>query len=243
MKSGLCTLYRHSMKTLFPEVIKTSKHMRVMDSAKKFEDAWNNPNNTQVTLRDVDINDMIQKYYETDKPLVYTKTMLWDMEAKKAWDPATYVPDIIKEKHAWGRKKTGENTEEFVRSILQRQWMHPDVFKTCFEEVYLDHQKQIAYFIGASEVLDSQNKKIYTNNDQPLFYVEHSVKGSSENKPVNSWRIVHITEKYDLKIIERSKNFDYTDHLPKFVEIHIEYDLGIQIKHRNVLNEKNKVRI
>ena len=69
-----------------------------------FEQAWNNPEYTQITLDDVNINETIIKHYNTPIPIYFTRHMLWDMETKKAWDPKTYIPYVVKEGNAWGKE-------------------------------------------------------------------------------------------------------------------------------------------
>src|SRR5438552_1204875 len=142
-----------------------------MDAEEEFELAWNNPKYTQIMINDVNINEVLEKYYDLDKPLAFTRKMLWDMECKKAWDPKTYVPNIMTEKKAWGRKTLPDGNEEFVRAILpKRQWDNPNVAKECFEKVYLNHKKQIATFRGTRTLIDPSGKEIHTDNDEPLYY-------------------------------------------------------------------------
>lgn len=62
--------------------------MANMDYAEEvFEQAWNNPEYTQMKLDDVNINETLSRYYETPTPVNFTRQMLWDIESKKAWDP------------------------------------------------------------------------------------------------------------------------------------------------------------
>ena len=86
----------------------------------EFERAWNNPAHTRIESESVDVNAMLHDYYSTSEALNITKQMLWDAEVKKAWDPGTYIPGVVSEGEAWGRKSL-ENGEEFlVRASRQR---------------------------------------------------------------------------------------------------------------------------
>lgn len=213
-------------------VLYSSTAMANMNDAEEvFEQAWNNPEYTQIKLDDVDINETLSKYYETPIPVNFTRQMLWDMEAKKAWDPRAYIPYVVRDGKSWGRKILANGDEAFVRSSKQKQWLNGTVYEEVFEEVYLNHKDQRATFLGTQNLKDSSGKCLYLKNQQPLFHVQHSVEGE-ENSPVNVWRIVHFTEGKDQKLIEHFNNLKDPTALPGFVEIYIEKDLQIPLTHK-----------
>lgn len=196
-----------------------------------FTKAWNNPEYTQIKLEDVDINETLHTYYQTAVPVNFTRQMLWDMETKKAWDPKSYIPYVVKEGKSWGRKQLENGDEVLVRSSQQKQWLNSEVYEEVFEEVYLNHKDQKATFLGTQSVEDCTGKTIYLENQQPLFHVQHSVEGE-DNKPLNVWKIVHLTKGKDQKLIEHFNKFKDPTKLPGFVEIYIQKDLKIPLSHK-----------
>jgi hypothetical protein len=66
---------------------------------------------------------------------------------------------------------------------------------------------------------------------QPLFHVEHAAAGS-EDRPLNAWRIVVLTDEHDLRFTEPFKAMVKAGWLPGFLEIFIERDLGIALARR-----------
>jgi len=63
---------------------------------------------------------------------------------------------------------------------------------------------------------------------QPLFHVEHSV-GGDESRPLNRWRIVHLTDKVENRLVERFTLMANDVWLPEFIEIYIRSDLNIKL--------------
>lgn len=197
----------------------------------EFEKAWNNANYTQIKLDDININKVLDEHYETLIPVNFTRQMLWDMETKKAWDPKTYIPYVVRDGQSWGRELLENGDEVLVRSSQQKQWLNGEVYEEVFEEVYLNHKDQIATFIGTQNLRDSFGESLHLENQQPLFYIQHSV-GGEESNPLNVWRIVHLTEGKDLQLIEHFKKLKDPTKLPGFVEIYIENDLQIPLSHK-----------
>jgi len=59
-------------------------------SAKKeFERCWHQPNATRFELPRVDVNEILRKRYVLDPRVKLTRSMIWDMQCKKALDPVT----------------------------------------------------------------------------------------------------------------------------------------------------------
>ncbi|MFA6915504.1 MAG: hypothetical protein WC222_03845 [Parachlamydiales bacterium] len=197
----------------------------------EFEQAWNNPANTQIKLGDVDINDVLAKYYETPIPVNFTREMLWDMGAKKAWDPKIYIPYAVRAGKSWGKKILENGDEVFFRSSEQNKWLNKELYDEIFEEVYLNHKDQIATFLGRQDLVDESGKTIHTENHQPLFHVQQSVEGEESN-PINVWRIVHLTDGKDLKLIQLFKKLENPTALPGYAEIYIKKDLKVPLLHK-----------
>ena len=61
-------------------------------AAKEFENAWENTRNTRFELPAPDVNKVVSERYEVGKPVHLTRSMVWDMELKKAWNPAKVHP-------------------------------------------------------------------------------------------------------------------------------------------------------
>jgi hypothetical protein len=195
------------------------------EARKAFEECWNNPAYTQIELDDVDVNRTLS-HYTTEEPVHFTREMLWDMEVKKAWDPGRYIPYVVHEGSAesWGRQCPSVDEEMYIRSSAQKQWLHPEVYETVYEEVYLNHRDQVVTFLGTKTLQDRPE----LTPGQPLFHVQHSV-GGEEDRPLNKWRIVHLTETKDERLIQYFKRFNNPAMLPGFIKIYIEQDLHIPL--------------
>ena len=199
----------------------------IMDAEREFEKCWRNPIYTQIELDDVDINQTLM-HYTMNKPIQFTRKMLWDMEVKKAWDPGKYIPYVVRAGTAqsWGKQSCNTDGFIFVRSSQQKQWLNPDVYEDVFEEVYLDHEKQVVTFLGVT-CLPERSEQLMPK--QPLFHVQHAV-GGDDMHPLNKWRIVHLTDEKSSALIKHYKKFNDPTTLPGFVEMYIKNDLGVVIE-------------
>ncbi len=201
-----------------------------IEAQSAFEECWQNPAYTQIELDDVDVNQTLF-YYITDKPVRFDQEMLWDMERKKAWNPGRYIPYVVLEgsAEAWQKhdcSSTGDTL--FVRSSKQKQWLNPDSYETVYEEVYVNNQEKLITFIG-TKALQGGSGELAPR--QPLFHVQHGVAGSKD-RPLNTWRIVHLTETRDERLIELFKAFNDPTVLPGFIKVYIEKDLGVSLRHK-----------
>ena len=199
-----------------------------------FERAWADPDNTRIELDPVDINGTLARYYRTNKPLRFTRTMLWDMEVKKAFRPDLYIPSVVKKGSSsyWNRQASTGGAESFVRCSRQRLWLVPSEHGLVLERVFLNPGRQRVTFIGTAELPGRDGNPIRSGEGQPLFHVEHSVDGS-ESRPLNLWRIVFLTDGPRQQLIERftlAKNV----WLREFVEIYIRRDLKIALNRREL---------
>src|SRR5262249_49807473 len=156
-----------------------------------FERAWSEPRHTQVTLPPVDVNRVLEEQYAPARELTVTRAMLWDLEARKARDPARYIPSVAQEGRQWAREVVGD--EERLRGASrQRLWPTGEVARVL-ERAYLHHGQQRVVFLGAPELLDEDGRLLRGDRRQPLFHVEHAV-GGAEARPLSLWRAVHLTE-------------------------------------------------
>ena len=208
-----------------------SKH----DHEGEFERAWCDPSNTQIELPPIDVSRVLAEHYRTSEPLTFTRTMLWDTEVRKAWRPDRYIPSIVLEGSAiaWGRLSAADGTEAFVRSSQQRHWLEPAEYGLVLEQVCLNPTQQKVSFIGVAELLDGDGNMLRAGEGQPLFHVEHSVRGD-ESRPLNRWRIVHLTDRPENKLVERFTLMTNEVWLPEFIEIYIRNDLNIKLTRRDI---------
>jgi len=206
----------------------------LLDHEAEFQRTWADRNNTRLELPPVDVNQVLAEHYHTSEPLTFTRTMLWDMEERKAWRPDRYIPSVIREgsAQAWGPRSAVEGTESFVRSSQQRLWLEPEEYGLVLEQVHLNPTQQKVTFIGATELPDRDRKLLLAGGRQPLFHVEHSV-GGDESRPLNRWRIVHLTDSPDHRLAERFTLMAKDVWLPEFIEIYIRSDLNIKLTRRD----------
>ena len=206
-----------------------------LDHEGEFQGAWDDPSNTRFEMPPVDVNRVLAEHYRTNEPLTFTRTMLWDMEVRKAWGPDRYIPSVVWEgsAHAWGRRSVADGIESFVRSSQQRLWLEPAEYGLVLEPVCLNHTQQKVTFIGAGELPDRDGNIIRAGVQQPLFHVEHSVSGD-ESRPLNTWRIVHLTDRPEPRLVERFTLMANDVWLPEFIEIYIRSDLNIRLTRHDV---------
>ena len=201
----------------------------------EFQRAWADSSNTQFELPPVDVNRVLAEYYRTSEPLTFTRTMLWDMEVRKAWRPDRYIPSVVSEgsAHTWGQRSAADGTESFVRSSQQRLWLEPAEYGLVLEPVCLNPTQQKVTFIGAAELADCDGNILRAGGRQPLFHVEHSV-GGDESQPLNRWRIVHLTERPENRLVELFTLMGNDVWLPEFIEIYIQSELNIKLARSDI---------
>src|ERR1700761_7360708 len=107
------------------------------DGLHEFEAAWGNPNCTRFELSPGGVNKGLRTKYAVEPALHFTRTMLWDMELKKSWDPLSFIPYVVSEGRSWGRTSTAEGQEHFLRSSTQLAWTGEERGKVL-EEVFID---------------------------------------------------------------------------------------------------------
>ena len=120
-----------------------------------------------------------------------------------------------------------------MRSSQQRLWLEPAEYGLVLEQVCLNPTQQRVTFIGAVELPDRDGNLLRTGARQPLFNVEHSV-GGDESQPLNKWRIVHLTDRPEPRLVERFTLMANDVWLPEFIEIYIRSDLNIKLTRRDI---------
>jgi hypothetical protein len=192
------------------------------------EAAFADPKNTPIIFPDDHVNDTIKKHYTIDQPITYTKTQLWDMEVKKARNPAKYLRPIIRpgSLKVFGSSASGD-TETFTRVSDQRRFANPQEFTTVIEQVRVDHSKHQVYFVGLPEIEGPDGEKIIAGTKQPTFHVTHGA-GGEENAPYNTWKIVFLADDPELK--QTMEKFGQNPFLSVYNEIYIQEDLGRTLK-------------
>jgi len=189
------------------------------------------PSYTRFELPPVDVNRVLDERYSTSRALTFTRTMLWDMEVRNAWRPDRYIPSVVLEGSArsWGRRSTADETESFARSSQQPLGLEPAAYGLVLELICLNPSEQKVTFVGAAELSDGEGNVVRAGTGQPLFHVEHSV-GGDESRPLNCWRIVHLTDRPDDRLVKRFTRMAHDVWPPEFIEIYIRSDLDIKLK-------------
>jgi len=190
--------------------------------------AWDDPATTAIELPPVDVNQVVRDHYDVTPPLRYTRSMLWDMEVRKASAPNVFIRGVVK---AGSAAKFGDG-DDFTRVSEQRLWLARDEFGTVIERVHLDHDRQSVVFVGIPEYVTPDGRTLTAGTGQPLFHVEHWVDGA-EDQPLNRWRIVLLTARPDQRLVDLFTRIGRSTYLPEFVEIHIRDVLGHELTRRS----------
>lgn len=192
-----------------------------------FAAAWNRDGHTSIEFDPLDVNQVLADEYEGVEGLALTRTQLWEMEVMKAARPDLFIPGVIRSGTArsWGRRELRGGDEVFVRVSEQRLWLQPDSFGMVIEACYLNHSSQQVTFIGLPWVEDDEGETVTASPGQPLFHVTHGVSGAEE-APLNTWRIVHLTDDEDGALSRRFELMQQASGLPEYVERYIEDVLG-----------------
>ncbi|WP_282697977.1 hypothetical protein [Streptomyces sp. CC208A] len=182
----------------------------------------------------MDVNRVLQERYAADASPALTRAMLWDADVRKAGNPGNFIPYVVKDGSAaaWVPGKPGAALDgEFVRRSLQRVWIRPEEYALVLEEVYLDHERQLVTFLGRAEFPDADGSLLRADTSQPLFHVQHGVAGTEE-RPLNTWRIVLLTEAHDERFLEPFAAMAEDLWLPGFVENYVRDVRGIRLTRR-----------
>ena len=144
---------------------------------RKYRETWNNPLHTRFELPPVNVNKVLKDRYCVAPNKQITRSMIWDMETKKAWDPLSYIPYVVSEARSWGRNTLQDGSNRFCRSSLQRGWITPEK-GLVLEDVFVSAAKQAIFFLGQERMSKEDGNELEASKFQPIFHVEHSVGGS-----------------------------------------------------------------
>jgi hypothetical protein len=211
----------------------TRKDTSTFERAKQeFEEAWSNPDFTCFDLPPIDVNRVLSERYEVEPAgAKITLTQVWDMETKKAWSPAIYIPYVVSRGRSWGRHALEVACERFYRTSEQAAWIDPSRGEVI-EEVSISHREKRIFFLGRSYMVDAWGQTIRAGDFQPMFHVEHAAAGSEE-RPLNIWRIVVLTEREDDRFKKPFEDMIAAGFLPGFLEEYMRRDLGWRIARRD----------
>jgi len=185
-----------------------------------------------IEVNAIDVNKILREHYTGANDFRMTRTMLWDMETRKAKRPDIFIPSTIKEgsAFAWGEKNI-EGDDILWRVSDQRLWLDENERGKVIEEVYLNNTTQNATFIGRRQITDSHGITHRATPSQPIFHVTHGVSGD-ENSPLNTWKIVLETQSNEAAFRERVQKMNATELLPEYIEIYIREILGMSIERK-----------
>lgn len=198
----------------------------------EFARAWETPGHTRYQLPDTDVNQVLADRYTTGQPLNLTCGMLWDMEVRKAAHPGTYIPYVVRagSDQSWNRH-LGDGGEYLDRYSTQRLWLNPQRYELILERAFLNRGEQKITFLGVPELTGPGGTRLLAGAGQPLFHVEHAV-GGTEQQPLNRWRIVHLTDARDERLIAVFERMTASPWLAEHTEIYIRDTLGIQLSRK-----------
>jgi len=208
-----------------------------LDHEKEFERAWNDPAYVPSELPPLDVNQVIADHYRTTEPFTMTRTMLWDMEVRKARNPDRYLPSVMRKGSVriWGEQPADrDGVETFVRASLQHPWLDPVPYGLVLEQVRLDPAAQKVTFIGAAESVDDEGNLVKADTIQPLFHVEHAV-GGTESRPLSLWRVANLTDDRTTRegLISHFSRLADEPWLYEYIEIYIREDLQVNLARRS----------
>lgn len=205
-----------------------------VDHETVFAQAWANPAYTRFEIPPVDINRVLSERYDFARPLTFTRTMLWDMEARKARHPDTHIPYVVEAGSAavWADRPGENGVETFVRKSRQRLWLRPERYELIVEQTRLDHARQKVTFIGAAQYPGPDGTPVIAGSGQPIFHVVHAV-GGEEDRPLNLWLIVFETQERNNELTQPFVQMAEAGGLPGYVEIYIREHLGVGLSRRD----------
>lgn len=204
-------------------------HASFSQAVEEFDRAWRHPQHTAIELEPLDANAMLPQYYILSEPIRLTRSLLWDAEQKKAWDPRRYIPHVVREGQSWGRTTLSDGDQRFLRASQQRAWKG-DGYGQVLEEVYVSPGEFKVLFLGRAELVSEEGRALRAGGNQPLFQVEHSV-GGTDTQPLNLWRIVHLTPEKDDTLAQQQVEFS-AEALRQFIAIYVERELGRKLTRR-----------
>jgi hypothetical protein len=189
--------------------------------------AWANPAYTRFELPPLNVNKVLRDRYRMEPQRPVTRTEIWDMESRKAWDPRTFIPYVVSEARSYGREKLADGYR-FCRASMQKGWI-VDGYGRVLEDTYISDAEQAVFFMGRERMPGENGEELATGALQPVFHVEHAA-GGSEDEPLNIWSIVLLTQTNDPRYEEPFRQMVKAGWLPGFIEIYIAQNLGVKLE-------------
>ena len=155
-----------------------STHTSFSAARDEFERAWNDPAHTRIEPTSVDVNALLSERFRGGEEITLTRSMLWEAELEKAWNPGDYIPGVVREGESWRREALGPAEDSFVRASQQRAWKEGVDGGLVLEEVYTSTNEQSVLFLGRAELTRADGTRLEAGRHQPLFHVEHAVSGT-----------------------------------------------------------------
>lgn len=213
-----------------------------IEAEQAFEALWSNPTYTRVELTPLDVNGVLDEQYVLTPSGRLRGSELWELEIRKARDPFKYIPSVVRRASTFGHRTLPDGTEIFVRVSEQRRWLAPEDYETVIERTYIHPRTRIVTFIGVAQAQRDDGELVRATGGQVLFSVQHGAAGTEE-QPLNTWRIVHHTERRDERLVARFEQLasgGTSDavrsvgraRLPEYIPIFLEQDLDIGVRHR-----------
>ncbi len=97
------------------------------------------------------------------------------------------------------------------------------------EDVSISCIERRVIFLGQSRIIDDRGNLIHASDFQPRFHVMHGAEGSQE-RPLNTWRIVVMTEREDDRYKRPFEKMVAAGYLPGFVEEYLRRNMGVRIE-------------
>jgi hypothetical protein len=86
-------------------------------------------------------------------------------------------------------------------------------------------------FLGRARIIGPHGETLLADSNQPLFHVEHGVR-VTDDEPINTWRIIVLTESADPRYAAAFAQATATGGLPGFLEIYLARDLRVTLQRR-----------
>ncbi len=174
----------------------------------------------------VNVNKKQRDHYRMEPQRLVTRTEIWDMEARKAWDPRkVFIPYVVSEAALrYGRGETRRRLPVLSRldaEGLDRRWLRPRAGGFL-------HQRRRAGGVlhgPRAHARREEQRGASGRHLQPIFHVERWA-GGSEDEPLNIWSIVLLTPQNDPRYEEPFKQMVRAGLLSGFIEIYIQRDWG-----------------
>lgn len=199
-----------------------SSQLRPDELEQEFAAAWSERRHTAFIRPALDINELLStRPNPAHRPL--TGKDLWTIEVSKALDPERFIPHVVASGSArtWDHHRPAPGIETFCRMSAQRLLFRSENYGLVLERVLLDHRRRVALFLGTAQLPGPDGTVRCADSRQPLFHVEHSV-GGTEERPLNLWRVVHLTDEPDGRLLRSHQISAAGRDVPVYVQVYLQ---------------------